>query len=270
MSKPYYGIKEPLPKGRKRATMLEAKQNSQIRYWGIHKVDERILKKKYNTKKKLTYDSAIVQLNQARLELKEFMAKIDEIKSVAGKKKFANENKKKYTDLLANTTALAKVVEEFKEDVVDEMKSDIRQIKQVEKLVKKIGPINMTQKKQMETIRNIEKLLDFDSKTEILKKIDATTKSHKIKDTEIKKKHSDINNEFKELKEVKKLVKQLKAPLVDKKEIEKLIEDMEESIMDSKQKNWWINLRHKGVSEDIQSLKRDRQESMPQGKNKKK
>jgi autonomous glycyl radical cofactor GrcA len=40
--KPYYGIDE-IPKGYRRATMVEAKQKGKINYWGVKKVDNKIL-----------------------------------------------------------------------------------------------------------------------------------------------------------------------------------------------------------------------------------
>lgn len=41
--RPYYGIKEVVPRGFRRASMQEAIENDKISYWGLNKVDNRML-----------------------------------------------------------------------------------------------------------------------------------------------------------------------------------------------------------------------------------
>ncbi len=45
MSTKYYGVKE-VPAGKKRASMLEAKEAGQIRYWGAKRADQMQKKKR--------------------------------------------------------------------------------------------------------------------------------------------------------------------------------------------------------------------------------
>lgn len=55
MSKPYCGVGKP-PKGFKRATMKECLERGQVRYWGVKKIDSRLIEASKRPKKDKTYD----------------------------------------------------------------------------------------------------------------------------------------------------------------------------------------------------------------------
>lgn len=82
--RPYYGIKEIVPKGFRRATMQEAIENDKISYWGLNKVDNRMLDYVYKNslpdkEKPLVIQRSGVQGRIKKLE-KELRKETDNIK----------------------------------------------------------------------------------------------------------------------------------------------------------------------------------------------
>ena len=67
--KPYYGIK-PVPRGRERASMMQAIERKQVRYWGLRPVDPLIIRDNIFAKE---LEDKIVKLQDARRKLNIFI-----------------------------------------------------------------------------------------------------------------------------------------------------------------------------------------------------
>jgi len=83
MSKPYCGIETKVPKGYHRATMQECIDNKQVRYYGLHKIDKKLLeapkKKRISNKDR---EKQIGKLIIVKAKVKKLKEKIDDTDDV--------------------------------------------------------------------------------------------------------------------------------------------------------------------------------------------
>src|SRR4051812_9834699 len=86
MSNLYFGIEDP-PKGKVRGSMIQSAQHKQVRYYGVNKIDPKILTHVKQPKGKNS------DRNKLRLKMTELTVKIKKLKHKFTREK--NEKKKK-------------------------------------------------------------------------------------------------------------------------------------------------------------------------------
>lgn len=108
----YFGIKN-VPKGYKRANAQQALENSQVRYWGVNKIDSRLLSqpttKKKNNKK--LRDETVLKVVGLRGRIAKLQKDIEYEKNTSKKKELKAELTKTINEL--NQTV--KILQKFDE-----------------------------------------------------------------------------------------------------------------------------------------------------------
>jgi len=96
MSKPYCGIGDP-PKGSRRGTAKECVDNKQVRYYGIKKINPKLLEKKEKTVSRTVLMKKHVKLTA---KIKKFIEKIKKEDNQKKKDKMKTDAKKAHSELL--------------------------------------------------------------------------------------------------------------------------------------------------------------------------
>ena len=97
MSKIFCGAGQ-VPKGKHRGTMRECAQRNQIRYWGVKKIDPRILEDSIKLNKYGGRDKVQAKLVGLRAKLKKIKSNHDVEKKESRKKKMKKEYEKTYKE----------------------------------------------------------------------------------------------------------------------------------------------------------------------------
>ena len=138
MSNVFCGVGD-IPKKKKRGSMKECAELGQVRYYGIKKVDEKlingIINKKKESKKndkkqniirgKNKYEDALLELSSMQGRRKRFMREIDE-----------SDDKKEQQKLKKELKKVELRIEELKKDVT-KFKSQLKRISRTKKLTKR-------------------------------------------------------------------------------------------------------------------------------------
>lgn len=230
----YFGSKKEVPKGMRRASMIEAKEHGQISYWGVMKVDNRVLnmdtKKHKITQKQMT----AIRIKQVRMRgtIKRLTRELRGEKDEKKKKKLEKELAKATEDLKTANQDAIRMEKIMKGEPVDEPKPIPKRNIQKEMqayLKSVVEVIDIDKKKNLsareevnELTKQMKKKPIFKGKsqkemTEIVKKNTDIIKSEKDKGIATRAIVDELKKSFtkKELKEIEKLVKEI-APVVIK------------------------------------------------------
>lgn len=230
----YFGSKKEVPKGMRRASMIEAKEHGQISYWGVMKVDNRVLnmdtKKHKITQKQMT----AIRIKQVRMRgtIKRLTRELRGEKDEKKKKKLEKELAKATEDLKTANQDAIRMEKIMKGEPVDEPKPIPKRNIQKEMqayLKSVVEVIDIDKKKNLSAREEVDELTKqmkkkpvFKGKsqkemTEIVKKNTDIIKSEKDKGVATRAIVDELKKSFtkKELKEIEKLVKEI-APVVNK------------------------------------------------------
>ena len=118
MSKPYCGIESKVPKGYHRATMQECIDNKQVRYYGLHKIDKRLLEapkqKKVSNKDREKQISKLIIVKAKVKKLKEKIDDTDDADEKAVLKDQLKALKKEGVEISDNIKSINKSLEKPK------------------------------------------------------------------------------------------------------------------------------------------------------------
>ena len=118
MTKPYCGIESKVPKGYHRATMQECIDNKQVRYYGLHKIDKRLLEapkqKKVSNKDREKQISKLIIVKAKVKKLKEKIEDTDDVDEKAVLKDQLKALKKEGVEISDNLKETNKSLEKPK------------------------------------------------------------------------------------------------------------------------------------------------------------
>ena len=115
MSKPYCGVSEKVPKGFHRATMQECIDNKQVRYYGLHKIDKKLLEapkqKRISDKDREKQIGKLIIVKAKVKKLKEKIDDTDDVDEKAVLKDQLKALKKEGVEISDNLKGINKVLE---------------------------------------------------------------------------------------------------------------------------------------------------------------